>query len=247
MSVLGHALVIGASGGIGAAMLQTLVASQGFAQVHGVSRTLPVHAIQGVKYHVINQQNDKAIATYCENLQHLKAQFSLVICCIGTLHSQSETTVDVRPEKRLEDLDAEVLHHYFHVNTVLPSLWLKHLEPLLKGDLPAFMVFLSARVGSIADNRLGGWYGYRASKAALNMLVKTAQVELHRRAKNVGLVSYHPGTVDSNLSKPFQANVKPDKLFTPQFTSTQLLSHLSDLQAQQGPYFIDWAGKAIPW
>jgi NAD(P)-dependent dehydrogenase (short-subunit alcohol dehydrogenase family) len=109
------------------------------------------------------------------------------------------------------------------------------------------LVFFSARVGSINDNLLGGWYGYRASKAALNMLLKSAQVECQRRAKNISLVSYHPGTVDTELSRPFQANVPKDKLFSSEFTVSQLLQFVTNLLAEDGPHYIDWQGKTIPW
>ena len=109
------------------------------------------------------------------------------------------------------------------------------------------IILLSARVGSITDNKLGGWYGYRASKSALNMLVKTAQVEFSRRIKKCTLVLYHPGTVDTKLSKPFQGNVPPGKLFSPEFTAMQMLQCVESLQSEQAPHYIDWKGDNIPW
>lgn len=242
-----QALVIGASGGIGEAFIHELVNGGQYSQVHGVSRSVPKQPIESVKYHIITEQNEQSIQTCCQELAQTQIVFSTVICCIGTLHDKSKTGRAIQPEKRLEDINAEQLQHYFNVNTILPTLWLKALEPIVKGQHLAKVVFLSARVGSISDNQLGGWYGYRASKAALNMLLKTAQVELQRRAKNVCLVSYHPGTVDTALSKPFQNNVRPEKLFTALFTAQQLLSQLDDLQAQNGPYYLDWQGKTIPW
>ena len=109
------------------------------------------------------------------------------------------------------------------------------------------VVCLSARVGSISDNGFGGWYGYRASKAALNMLVKTASIEYKRRVKNAMLVCYHPGTVDTGLSKPFQKNVAAKKLFTPEFTADQLFTHVSKLDRDQICHFIDWDCEVVTW
>tara|TARA_R110000868_G_scaffold174251_1_gene410818 strand:+ start:565 stop:1308 length:744 start_codon:yes stop_codon:yes gene_type:complete len=247
MATLNNALVIGSSGGIGESLVQHLAVSGQYSNVFAVSRSLPKTPVKGVKYQIVESQNEQSIADLCQTLTRPNEQFSLVVCCIGSLHGLLEDGQKILPEKRLEDINAAQLQYYFYINTALPILWLKHLEPLVKGTITANVVFLSARVGSINDNGLGGWYGYRASKAALNMLLKTAQIELQRRAKNVCLVSYHPGTVDTKLSQPFQANVKPEKLFTAAFTVKQLLSQLPNFNPTQGPYFIDWAGKTIPW
>jgi NAD(P)-dependent dehydrogenase (short-subunit alcohol dehydrogenase family) len=247
MSNKPQALVIGASGGIGQAFIYELVNTGQYSQVHAVSRSAPKQPIDSVKYHIITEQNEQSIQDCCQHLAQANIPFSTVICCIGTLHDTGSEGVSIQPEKRLEDINAAQLQYYFNVNTILPVLWLKALEPIVKGKHLAKVVFLSARVGSITDNQLGGWYGYRASKAALNMLLKTAQIELQRRAKNVCLVSYHPGTVDTALSKPFQTNVRPEKLFTAQFTAQQLLSQLDNLQAQNSPHYLDWQGKTIPW
>ena len=139
------------------------------------------------------------------------------------------------------------LNFYFTTNAILPAIWLKHVESLLKGSEPAKLVFFSARVGSISDNNLGGWYGYRASKSALNMIIKCAQIECKRRAKNICLISYHPGTVETELSKPFQSNVPAGKLFTTDFTVSQLLTIIPNLTPENGPHYIDWQGSVIPW
>jgi NAD(P)-dependent dehydrogenase (short-subunit alcohol dehydrogenase family) len=247
MSKLTRALVIGSSGGIGASLVQELSLSGRFSQVFAVSRNLPEEPVKGVNYQIIDSQHESKISEYCQKLSHPEEQFSLIICCIGSLSEKLVNGQSISPEKRLEDINPTQLQYYFQTNTVMPALWLKHVEPLLQGSISANLVFLSARVGSITDNLLGGWYGYRASKAALNMLLKTAQIEFQRRAKNVCIVSYHPGTVDTKLSKPFQSNVKPEKLFTAAFTAKQLLSQLDNCSAVKGPYFIDWDGKTIPW
>jgi NAD(P)-dependent dehydrogenase (short-subunit alcohol dehydrogenase family) len=242
-----NALVIGASGDIGQELVRQLVGSGQYQQVHAVSRTAPKKPLTGVVYAQLQSDDEQAIALYCQRLKSSQEQFALVVCCIGSLHGQTKNQQSIMPEKRIEDLNLGNLSHYFTTNTIIPALWLKNVEPLLKGEMPAKLVFFSARVASITDNQLGGWYGYRASKAGLNMLIKCAQIEFHRRAKNVCLISYHPGTVDTSLSKPFQSNVPKDKLFTVDFTVSQLLYHMAMTQAQQGPYYMDWQGQSIAW
>ncbi|WP_133469771.1 SDR family NAD(P)-dependent oxidoreductase [Paraglaciecola marina] len=242
----GNALVIGASGGIGSELVSQLIQSNLYHQVHAVSRTLPSEPLREVCYHKVDSEDEGNIASLCQSLRAQNIQFTLAISCIGALHGVNDEH-PVTPEKRLEDINSRNLDFYFATNAIIPAIWLKNVERLLKGKQAAKLVFLSARVGSINDNELGGWYGYRASKAALNMLIKTAQVELKRRAKNVTLVSYHPGTVDTNLSKPFQSNVPQGKLFTADFTVSQLLNMLLDLTTEDAPHYLDWQGKTISW
>lgn len=242
-----NALVIGANGGIGQELVRQLSDSDDFTTVHGVSRSLPIQPVMGVKYAKIDYSNEYQVADYCQRLTEQPRRFSLIICCIGVLQGSTAKGVLLKPEKRLEDLSVGKLSGYFFTNAVLPAIWLKYIEPLASRDCPVKVVFFSARVGSITDNHLGGWYGYRASKAALNMLIKTAQIEYQRRISDLTLICYHPGTVDTGLSKPFQANVPGDKLFTVQFTVKHLLGQLAQLHAQNGPHYIDWEGKSIPW
>lgn len=239
------ALVVGANGAIATALVAELV--EKYDRVYALSRHQPNAVVDGVIYQQIDSCDESQVIGWCEAFKSSsERQLAFAICCVGMLHGEYQSRL-ISPEKRLEDISAEQLSAYFQVNTILPSLWLKHLAPLMKSPEKAYLTFISARVGSISDNCLGGWYGYRASKAALNMLLKTAQIELQRRAKNIVLTSYHPGTVDSSLSKPFQGNVPQGKLFTPEFTAKQLLSYLPNLNAQEGPHYIDWQGKAIPW
>jgi NAD(P)-dependent dehydrogenase (short-subunit alcohol dehydrogenase family) len=241
----GNALVIGASGGIGQTLVKKLAESGEYNKVYAVSRKPPGFPIKGIKYHSLPSEDENLVAEYCHRLSQEGGQFSLVVCCIGALHGADNRKI--MPEKRLEDINQEQLSFYFTTNTILPALWLKHVELILKGTEPAKLVFFSARVGSIGDNKLGGWYGYRASKSALNMIIKCAQIECQRRAKNISLISYHPGTVETKLSKPFQSNVPKDKLFTSDFTVAQLLKIIPTLSAENGPHYIDWQGKTIPW
>ena len=243
----GNALVIGSNGGIGQQIVKQLCKSGKFSSIHAVSRTSSRSSVEGVQYQILDSTNEHAVRDYCLSLQQSSTQFTRIFCCVGVLHGKTNRDEEIQPEKRLEDISANKLMSYFAANTIVPAIWLKYAHPLFKGDIAAKFVFLSARVGSISDNKLGGWYGYRASKAALNMLIKTAQIEYQRRAKNVSLVSYHPGTVDTALSKPFQANVPTSKLFTPEFTVNQLLSLLGNLEAGVEAHYIDWQGNKIPW
>lgn len=165
-----------------------------------------------------------------------------VFICHGVLHNQH-----YQPEKKLEDFTPEAFSQIITANTVTPMLWLKHLIPLLANKSECKIAVFSARVGSISDNRLGGWYSYRASKAAMNMLVKSAAVELSRRAKNIKLILFHPGTTDTPLSAPFQKNVPEGKLFTSNFVASQLLNIVKEMPIDGEASFVDWQAQKIPW
>ncbi|MFT6343457.1 MAG: NAD(P)-dependent dehydrogenase (short-subunit alcohol dehydrogenase family) [Paraglaciecola sp.] len=243
----GNALVIGASGGIGKTLVKQLHESGKYEHVYAVSRNLPASPLEGVQYYSLDSESEDLVAEYCQQLKQIGGQFSLVVCCIGALHSTGDDNQKFMPEKRLEDIQKEQLSFYLTTNAILPAIWLKNVEKLLKGPEPSKLVFFSARVGSISDNSLGGWYGYRASKSALNMLIKCAQIECQRRAKNITLISYHPGTVETELSKPFQSKVPSGKLFSTDFTVTQLLQIIPNLTPEDGPHYIDWQGNVIPW
>lgn len=169
-----------------------------------------------------------------------------VFICNGVLHGE-----DFHPEKKLEDLSAVAFNQVLMANALTPILWLKKLTPLLSKkstrEVTCKITIFSARVGSISDNKLGGWYSYRASKAALNMLIQTTAIEFSRRAKNIKLIAFHPGTTDTGLSKPFQKNVPSDKLFTPEFVAQQLIKITDETPVDGCASFLDWQGKNIQW
>ena len=152
-----------------------------------------------------------------------------------------------QPEKKLEHIDPASLHAMFAVNAVGPLLVARGFLPLLKHDEPAIIANLSARVGSIEDNHLGGWYGYRASKAAQNQFTRTLAIEVARRAKRVRVVALHPGTVNTDLSRPFHRNVPPHKLFEPERAARQLLDVLDELGPGDHGGFFAWDGSRNPW
>lgn len=165
-----------------------------------------------------------------------------IFICHGLLHNNS-----VQPEKRLEQFSASAFQQVMTVNAITPMLWIQALTPILAGRTETKIVVFSARVGSITDNRLGGWYSYRASKSALNMLLKTTAIELARRAKNIKIIAFHPGTTDTLLSKPFQKNVPSDKLFTTEFVAKQLLDIVEKTELNGEASYLDWQGKSINW
>ncbi len=250
MTQQNRAMVIGAQGGIGKALVARLLQDETYHEVHAVSRKGQHGCSDSLSNpklvcHSVDSTDEQAVSDFVHGQQQLGG-FVLLVCCIGILHG-GEQEKPLKPEKSLRDISAEQLKTYFEINTLAPANWIKHLPVLMQKTTPAHAVFFSARVGSIEDNYLGGWFGYRASKAALNMLVKTAQIELRRKLPKLSLVSYHPGTVDTDLSKPFQKGVESAKLFRPEFTVEQLLGFLPDLSPRETAYYIDWQGKSIPW
>ena len=243
-----YALVLGASGGIGSALVTQFLSDPSITRVFAISRVGESDSIGALvaeanKLVWIKTDYDEAsMVGVTEQLKSHAGQFGRVCICHGLLHSDT-----IWPEKRLEDINAENLHEIFQSNTVVPALWLKLLFNLLKGKQPCVVATLSARVGSIGDNRMGGWHSYRASKAALNMVLKNMAIEYGRRAKNVKLIAFHPGTTDTSLSKPFQASVPRDKLFTPAFVATQLAGVMNTADVDGQLTYLDWNSELIVW
>ncbi len=219
------ALIIGATGGIGAALADALDASG--ATVTRLSRRSDPP---------LDLTDEPGIAAAATALSD--QCFDLLFLATGTLH-----TATTGPEKSWRQLDAATLTDSFAVNTIGPMLVARHFLPLMAPA--ATLAFLSARVGSISDNRLGGWYGYRASKAALNQFVRTLSIELARTKPQMTAVALHPGTVDTLLSAPFQRNVAPGKLFTPAISAAHLLAVIAALTPADSGRLIDWAGEPI--
>ena len=166
------------------------------------------------------------------------------IAAISHLASTEATT---GAEKSLAQLSLASLQASFQTNAFAPVLLLKHLLPLLRGRHPCCFAALSARVGSIGDNRLGGWYSYRASKAALNQLLHTAAIELARLNPQARVLLLHPGTTDTALSKPFQAGVPAERLFTPGLAASHLLEVIDRRTPADSGSFRDWNDQAVPW
>lgn len=239
------ALVVGASGGIGAAVLQQFLDSGQFTRVVAVSRA--ERPVSLARYEdrlrwIHSDYSEESIAAATDVIASADVQLRRVVICNGILHQSH-----VQPEKALEKVQAASMAEVFQVNTIIPALWVSALAGQLRRSSGCVIAVFSARVGSIADNRLGGWYSYRASKAALNMFLKTAAVEYARRAPKVKLVAFHPGTTDTELSSPFQKGVPAGKLFTPQFVAARLANMLDQAAPDGELSFLDWDGKTVPW
>lgn len=224
-----RALVLGASGTIGSAFVRQLQAHPRCVSVTAISRhTQPRFDLR-----------DEASMVECAQSLSTLEPFHLIVDATGALTIEGQG-----PEKALSALNATGLMQALHINTVGPALLLRHMAPRLASG-PAIYAKLSARVGSIADNRKGGWYSYRASKAAMNMVLQTAAIELQRRQPQWRVVALQPGTVRSALSAPFVAN-QPHVLDADESVSG-MLSALLTLPPTSGAQFIDHAGQSIPW
>jgi NAD(P)-dependent dehydrogenase (short-subunit alcohol dehydrogenase family) len=187
----------------------------------------------------IDITDEESVASAVKALKD-NAPYNLIVVATGILHD-----AEVAPEKAIRDASPVGLLHYFNVNAVGPALVAKHFISLLHKAERSIFAVLSARVGSISDNRLGGWYGYRASKAALNMLIKTLSIEVRRTRPAAICVALHPGTVDSRLSKPYQHGVASDRLFSPDDAASKLLAVIERLAAEQSGNCFDWEGVRI--
>ncbi len=231
------AVIIGASGGIGAALEEALLDEGEFTQVHGFARSR-----SGAQH--IDVTDEASIAAAAEHAAKAAAPPRLVIVATGLLHDKDAGS-DHGPEKALRDLDPAWLARQYAVNAMGPALVAKHFLPIMPRTGRTVFAALSARVGSISDNRAGGWYGYRASKAALNMLIRTIAIEDRRRNDRSIVVTLHPGTVDTALSRPFQANVAPGKLFTPDRAALQLLDVIEGIKVIDTGKLFDFQGVEI--
>ena len=222
-------MVLGATGGIGAALVATLEAERRWRRVIGLSR-------RGDP--AVDITEEASLAAAASWLAGEAPDLALVVVATGFLHDDR-----FQPEKAMRQLDPGHLATSFAVNAIGPALAMKHLLPRLRRDAPAVFAALSARVGSIGDNRLGGWWSYRASKAALNQLVRTAAVELRRSHPAATIVAVHPGTVDSGLSSPFsKAGLEVQ---APEAAARRILDVLAGPLESGG--FYDHKGRPVAW
>ncbi|MDQ9093253.1 SDR family NAD(P)-dependent oxidoreductase [Pseudoalteromonas haloplanktis] len=239
-------ILFGASSAIAKAYIARIAENTPTANVICISRSS--FALSQNTLQVTQLQSDYSRSSLQSISEHLRSHHiipSQVIIFNGLLHY-----AQAMPEKKLEDIDETYFSTLQSSNALTPILCIQAILPLLDQQTPCTIAALSARVGSIDDNQLGGWYSYRASKAALNMLFKTAAIELARRAKQTRLVLFHPGTTDTELSKPFQRNVAKGKLFPPEFVAEQLYTLLQQPEQLTDigqPAYIDWQGKHINW
>lgn len=245
----GTALIVGASQGIGLGFVRHLLADDRITQVYATYRNpatasdlLALKTSPQLICLPMDATQESDIAQQVAHMQAQSGAVDLLINCVGILHEG-----DMQPEKSLRQLEATQLLHYFQVNSIPTALLAKHLQPLLKKSPSSVFTTISAKIGSIEDNRLGGWYGYRASKAALNMFLKTIAIEYSRKNPRTAVVALHPGTTDTRLSQPFQRNVPPEKLFSVDRTVEQLLQIIDRLTVADTGSFFNWDGSPLPW
>lgn len=225
------AAVIGASGGIGNAFVQILENHDRVERVFTFSRQQD----SDFKIDICDEESIKQATA------QIDSPLNLVIVATGLLHDK-----DLLPEKDVRDITADKMKRLFEVNTIGPTLIAKHFIPLLPRTGKSVFASLSARVGSISDNRLGGWHSYRTSKAALNMMLKNIAIETARKYKEAAIVGLHPGTVDTNLSEPFQGNVKEGSLFSAGQSAGYLLNVIDQVQSKDTGKIFAWDGSEIP-
>ncbi|TKD51021.1 SDR family NAD(P)-dependent oxidoreductase [Sphingomonas baiyangensis] len=228
------AVVIGASGGIGRAIANALDEEAQFARIWRFARSAP-----GDDH--LDLEDEASIEAAAARVAGGPAP-ALVIVATGLLHEGANG-----PEKALKELDPAWLARSYAINAIGPALVAKHFVPLLPRDGTPVFAALSARVGSIGDNALGGWHGYRAAKAALNMLIRNVAIEQRRRYDRSIVVALHPGTVATKLSAPFSGNVAPGKLFDPERAALQLLDVIEGLKPHDSGKLFAWDGAEIPF
>lgn len=247
----GYHFIQGGGRGLGLAVVKRLLSYDEHAQVI-VSVRDPDHAReladlatavgkQRLTVIALDLVDDASIRAARERVEEITDRLDLMMICGGLLHDDP----GMRPEKKLADIEPVNLTRAFAVNASGPLLMIKHFHDLLSHNERAVIASLSARVGSISDNGLGGWYAYRASKAAQNQFTRTAAIELRRCAKQLICVGLHPGTVDTELSAPFQHNVPARQLQPPDTAAGHLLDVIANLTADDSGHVFDWAGKRI--
>ncbi len=236
-----RAAVFGGTGGIGAALVARLAADPACATVWSGARAAPLTAgkVQGFAFDL---EDEASLAAAAEALLPDGEAPDLIIVATGLLHGDG-----MRPEKSIAALRAEPLGRLFAVNTIGPALIAAALAPRLPRERKSVFAVLSARVSSISDNRLGGWHGYRASKAALNMIVRNLAIETGIRRPAAVCLALHPGTVDTALSRPFQGGVPEGRLFSPDFAAERLLAVIDEATPARSGALLAWDGAVIPF
>ena len=233
-----HAVIFGASGGIGSALIEVLSAREGVSHIHAVSRSAVPESDKVTSY-TADFLNEADLARVSGEIKAAGSP-ELVIVATGILSDG-----DVQPEKTYRHQSLRSFERIFQINTFGPALVAKHVLPIMPRKGRTVFAALSARVGSVSDNRGGGWHAYRASKAALNMLIKNYAIEQKFRNKDAVIVGLHPGTVDTDLSKPFQSNLPDGQVITPERSAKALLGVIDGLASDDSGKLFGWKGEEI--
>ena len=224
------ALVFGNTGGIGKSIYTKLINSNRYEKVYGFNRNSDPS---------IDITNEKSLQSIANKFSEQNIKIKLLINAVGYLHDKNYL-----PEKKFQDISSEYMKKTFEINTIPTALLIKYFTPFMKNSETSIFATISAKVGSISDNFLGGWYSYRASKAALNQIVKTASVEYKRKNPNLIIISIHPGTVSTKLSKPFIGN---KKVQTTDEAALKIINVLNNLKPKNSGYLIDYNNNIIPF
>lgn len=230
-------LIIGGTSAIGLALARHYRSSGARVTLISRQHLTDMPAVEWLQDPLSSEQHSAALVA-----QALAQQPEIIFICNGVLHDAK-----AMPEKTIRQLDIDVLASRFASNVQVPALYLKLLFSYLCQQPAVKLLALSAKVGSISDNALGGWYSYRISKAALNMLIKNLSIEVGRLNKTAAIVSVHPGTTDTELSAPFQANLPAGQLQSPDATAKRLAKVAAQLTAAQTGQLLNWDGAALPW
>ena len=241
-----RAIVVGARGGVGEALAEVILGLNDQNQVLATSRDA-VWCREGSSSSrsrrcVLDLSDDASILAFRDTVEAELPEPNLIVNCTGLLHDG-----DLQPERTWRHLEREAMQRVFDVQVYGPALMVRHLLPLMPKKERAVFASISARVGSIGDNRLGGWFSYRASKAAQNMVLKTAAIEAARRWPELIVLALHPGTVDTTLSAPFSARVPEGKLFSPVQAATYLAQVIEPRVSRDSGGFFAWDGSPVPW
>ena len=232
--------VIGSSGAIGNSISKLLKSEISVESVYNFSRSAISQSSEKEKNIFIDIENEDSIIESIKKIPK-DIKFDLIFVATGILHNDE----DIYPEKSIKDISGNKLKKVLMVNTIGPALIGKYFIPFLNKNNRNVFAFLSARVGSISNNKIGGWYSYRASKSALNQIIKNFSIEIKRSNPNSIFVGLQPGTVKSNLSKPFQKNVNSENLFSPDYSAKKLLDVINNLSIEDTGKLFAWDGEEI--
>jgi NAD(P)-dependent dehydrogenase (short-subunit alcohol dehydrogenase family) len=233
-----QAIVVGGSGGIGNAFVQYLNEHSGFDIISTYSRHQPETKIPSVNYQQLDITDESAVESFCKAIDDL----GLFINAAGFLH-----TNQFSPEKSTRHINKDYFMESMAINALPTLMFSRYLASKFRHKQPAVFATVSARVGSIEENHLGGWYSYRASKAALNQVLKTLSIEWRRNLPNVCVAALHPGTIDTGLSRPFQKNVPEGQLFTAEQSVSYMMNVIETLKPELTGKFWSFDGSGLPW
>ena len=241
-----RAVVLGARDGIGATLGESLLSMPHVERVLRTSRDQgwadASDLLEGEARQVVDLTDDRTIASLADRVAGWSRPPNLIVNCTGLLHAE-----DMQPERAIKQLDSGNMRRAFDVNATGVAMLIRYLLPHIPRGERAVFASLSARVGSISDNRLGGWFSYRSSKAAQNMILKTASIEAARRWPELIVLALHPGTVDTELSKPFSRRVPEHKLFSAEVAVEHLCRVIAERTPNDTGGFFAWDGSPVEW